>query len=386
MASEEKIKDVIRDNWRREIEASRTYRALAETETDGKRKAILTKMAAMEERHASRWEEELKLLGEGALPTPDMAFEKELKRRLLGQGAAEEVIREMEAAEDLHAEEYRLQVEALGAERYSALLDAIANDEKDHANMLRGLQARPGKEPREPRARLDSILRLERWHVSTGNWVGDAIYGVNDGLGAVFGIVSGIAGYTGGGHFVLVSGLAGMLASALSMGSGAYLATKSEREVFEAEMTREHREIEENPDEEKEELSLFYQLKGLSEEEADQVVSRMAENKDVMLKALAHEELGLSQDAFPSPTTAAVSASISTGVGALVPIIPFFFMHGYPAILLAAVISLVAHFAVGAAKSLITVRSWWKSGLEMTIVGAIEAAITFGIGLAFAHL
>src|SRR5260370_24845806 len=115
--------------------------------------------------------------------------------------------------------------------------------------------------------RLDSILGRERWHHHGGGWIGQAIYGANDGLGSVFGIVTGVAGATAGGPAVLIAGLAGMLASALSMGSGAYLSTKANREIQEAEIRRERQELEQNPEEEQEELVLFYQLKGVPEAE-----------------------------------------------------------------------------------------------------------------------
>src|SRR6185436_3281671 len=138
-------------------------------------------------------------------------------------------------------------------------------DERDHAIVLRTLAG--GTIP-TPRTTLDAILHRERWHVRSAGWIGDAIYGVNDGLGAVFGIVSGMAGYTGGSEVVLAAGLAGTVASALSMGAGAYLSSKSEREVYESEIARERTEVEEDPHEEMLELELFYQLKGLSQEEA----------------------------------------------------------------------------------------------------------------------
>src|SRR5438874_13070258 len=113
--------------------------------------------------------------------------------------------------------------------------------------------------PPSPKTVLDTILQRERWHGRGGGWVADAIYGVNDGLGAVFGIVSGVAGATNNQqHVILISGLAGMLASALSMGAGAYFANKSEREIYEADIAREKAEVEENPEEEIEEMSLFY--------------------------------------------------------------------------------------------------------------------------------
>src|SRR5436309_8260811 len=145
-----------------------------------------------------------------------------------------------------------------------------------------------------PRFVLDSILQRERWHVRGTGWIGDAIYGVNDGLGAVFGIVSGMAGYTGGSEVVLAAGLAGTLASALSMGAGAYLASKSEREVYESEVSRERAEIEEDPHEELLECELFYQLKGFSAEEARAMAERLQKLPKQFLRTSVHEAPGLS--------------------------------------------------------------------------------------------
>jgi vacuolar iron transporter family protein len=260
------------------------------------------------------------------------------------------------------------------------MLREVKREEESHGRIIREIVS-----PIGPQGMLDLMLRRERWHKRGGGWLGDAIYGANDGLGAVFGIVSGVAGYTGGAssNLVLISGLAGMLASALSMGSGAFLATKSEREVYQAEIDRERREIEEEPAEEQEELALFYQLKGFTEEEANMLATRLAEKPEQFLRTMAHEELGLSEDSFPNPLVAAASATISTALGAFIPIIPFFFLQGPSAIIAAAIISLFAHFAVGAAKTLVTGRSWFHSGMEMTIVGAIEAVITYVLGAAF---
>jgi VIT1/CCC1 family predicted Fe2+/Mn2+ transporter len=172
-----------------------------------------------------------------------------------------------------------------------------------------------------------------------------------------------------------------MIASALSMGSGAYLAAKSEREIYLAEVAREREAIQMNGPEARELLSLYYQVKGLPEADADNVVGHIAGNPDQMLRALASERLGTSEEALPNPLVSAISGALSTAVGATIPIIPFFFMQGIPAVIAAAIISLAAHFAVGAAKSLVTVRPWWSSGLEMTLVGAVEGVVTYGIGI-----
>src|SRR5215468_11586585 len=130
-------------------------------------------------------------------------------------------------------------------------------------------------------------------------------------------------------------------------------------------------------------MALFYQLQGFSAEESQKMAERLAENPEQLVQAMAQSELGLSEHRFPNPWKSSASAAISTAVGAFIPIIPFFFMSGLAAVIWAFAISIVAHFLVGAVKSLITLRSWWGSGLEMTIVGIIEAAVTYGLGLAF---
>jgi VIT1/CCC1 family predicted Fe2+/Mn2+ transporter len=289
----------------------------------------------------------------------------------------EVIFRKLEAneARDLEADQAMTSVLD---EKSLAVLREVAADDKDHAKILRVLAG-----PQSPRSALDLILRKER-HVSGASWVSDAIYGINDGLGAVFGIVSGMAGYTGGTGIVLITGLAGTLASALSMGSSAYLAAKSQREVYEGEIAREKAEIEQNPEEEREELELFYQLKGFSEEEAGTLVARIREKPDHFLKTLVQEELGLSETTFPNPWTACLSATLSTAVGGIIPVLPFFFTRGTPAVVWAAALSILAHFAVGVGKSFVTTRPWWISGLEMTLVAVIAGAVTYGLGLAFA--
>ena len=372
--------EALRQNWRAEVETSRVYRDLAERETDQKRKSILLRMAEAEERHATRWAQKLTELG---LEPPVLkdSLGQRLNRwwnRIAGLDVA---IRRMEAAEDRHEARYRAQSERAlaGDPEAQKFLREAALEEKAHARVLNTMAP-----PAGPRTVLDTILKRERWHGRGGSWVADAIYGVNDGLGAVFGIVSGVAGATNNQqHYVLISGLAGMLASSLSMGAGAYLAAKSEAEVYEAEIAREKVEVEENPEEEIEEMSLFYQLQGFTPEESQRMAERLAEQPDQMVQAMAQQELGLSEHHFPNHWKSATSAAVSTAVGAFIPIIPFFFMSGLEAVIASFAISIAAHFAVGAVKSLITIRSWWMSGLEMTLVGVIEAVVTYSLGLAF---
>jgi vacuolar iron transporter family protein len=372
--------EVVRRNWRAEVETAQTYRDLAAREPNEKRKAILLRMAEAEERHAQRWEQKLKDMG-AEPPVLQDTISRRLNRWWNKVAGAEIAIRRMEAAEEKHEAEFRDQRDRAlaGEEDVQDFLRSSALEEKAHARVLNTMAP-----PAGPKGTLDTILKRERWHGRGGGWVADAIYGANDGLGAVFGIVSGVAGATDNQQrFVLISGLAGMLASTLSMGAGAYLAAKSEAEVYEAEISREKAEVEENPEEEIEEMSLFYQLQGFSPEESQRMAERLAEQPEQLVQAMAQSELGLSEHRFPNPWTSAISAGLSTAIGAFIPIIPFFFMSGLSAVVAAFAISLVAHFAVGALKSLITMRSWWASGLEMTWIGVIVAAVTYGLGLAF---
>jgi vacuolar iron transporter family protein len=375
--------EVVLKNWRAEVETARVYRDLAERESDEKRKAILIRMAEAEERHAHRWEQKLCDMGQ-PIPTLADTLWTRLQRKFTRSLGTDIAIRRMEAAEEKHEREFSAQRDRALADEHDVqeFLRTSALEEKAHARALNVMAG-----PVNPKTALDTILKRERWHGRGGSWVADAIYGVNDGLGAVFGIVSGVAGATNNQqHYVLISGLAGMIASALSMGAGAYLAGKSEGEVYEAEIAREKAEVEENPEEEIEEMALFYQLQGFSAEESQKMAERLAENPEQLVQAMAQSELGLSEHRFPNPWKSAVSASLSTAVGAFIPIVPFFFMSGLPAVIVAFVVSIVAHFIVGAVKSLITIRSWWASGLEMTVVGIIEAVVTYGLGLAFGAL
>jgi vacuolar iron transporter family protein len=378
-----KAVETLQANWRAERETALVYRDLAANELDEKRRGILLRMAEAEERHAVRWENKLHELG-AAPPVLRNDWRRRLNRWWTRAAGAEVAIRRMEAAEDRDKERYQAQSksELTSNDEEQEFLRQTALEEKAHSRILNTMSATPSS--LGPKSVLDTILKRERWHGRGGGWVADAIYGVNDGLGAVFGIVSGVAGATDNQqHYILIAGLAGMLASSLSMGAGAYLANKSEREIYEAEIAREKAEVDENPEEEIEEMALFYQLQGFAPEESQRMAERLAQQPEQMVQAMAQSELGLSQHNFPNQWTSAFSAALSTAVGAFIPIVPFFFMSGFPAVIAAFVISIVAHFAVGAIKSLITIRSWWASGLEMTIVGVIEAIVTYGLGLAF---
>ena len=372
--------------WRDEMTSAANYRALAVKERDERRRSILIKMAEAEDKHAVRWMQRLKDLGADPGEFSETLSERARRWVMLRSSpvVAAQMLEAGEAGADSLYETMLTQTESKADKK--AILE-FQKEEKAHSLMLEEMTDGRGHPPLHPQSRLDLIFRREKWHVRAGGWIGQAIYGVNDGLGAAFGVVSGVAGATNtNSEFVMLSGFAAAIASALSMGSGAYLATKSEREVYQAELEREKKEIEENPEEEKEELELFYQLKGFSVKEAKKMVTQLAKDPEHMLKTLAHEELGLSEQSFPKPWSAATSATISTAVGAMVPVLPFIFWSGMTALVISFIVSTVAHFIVGASKVVVTGRSWLKSGTEMTLVGLGEAIVTYMIGLWIAPL
>jgi vacuolar iron transporter family protein len=383
----QKVLAALEGNWQAEMEGYHTYNALADRDDEPVRAQVLRHLAAAEFEHASLWAERIKDLG-GPEPEYTGSPAGEADSLANRAGGLRMALRRLEIEESRHIASYGEQLKALGDEGSVAILDHVIEDEKEHyrelGSLLRGHYTAPAGAMRiDPKAVLEEMLaKRNRGRKQPGAWIGDAIYGVNDGLGAIFGIVSGVSGATAGdSKYVLLAGVSGMIASALSMGSGAYLAAKSEREIFEAEVAREREAIQMNGPEARELLSLYYQVKGLPEADALHMVSHIANDPDQLLRALTTERLGSSEEALSNPLVSASSGALSTAIGATIPIVPFFFMSGLDAIVAAAIISLIAHFAVGAAKSLITVRSWWSSGMEMTIVGALEGVVTYGIGI-----
>ncbi len=367
--------------WRGEILAGAVYELIARR-MDERDASILRRMAEAEGGHRRRLEQRMTELGV-PIPDPDTVKVPRWLRLQARVAPVDRLLAAREAAEDDEVSDlYR---RPTGDAETDRLLHEIRKEERSHSRAVQEIRSQgpdtPAAEKPAAQVRLDRILGRERWHRAGGGWISGAIYGANDGLAAVFGIVAGVAGATGGSTFVLTAGIAGALASALSMATGAFLAERSEGEVMEANLEQERREIAEHPEEEKEELSLFYQLKGIDPQTADQLAEQMAQRPDAMLQALATEEFGGVGDRG-DPKQAALAAGVSTGVGAIIPVIPFIFTTGTIAIVLAAIISLIAHFLVGAAKSLVTLRTWWSAGLEMTLAGVIVGGATYLVGLA----
>jgi len=365
--------------WRGEVQAREMYTLLAERMGSTRRGEIIRAIADAEASHRRRIEERLRELGQ-TIPDPSSVKLSVVQRLQARLAPVETVIARMEAAEEVEiTDRYK---RSTGDPDTDAVLEAIRVEEQGHSRSLESMEVahNAGPAPSSVQSRLNRILGRESWHRTGAGWISGAIYGANDGLAAVFGIVAGVSGATGGSSFVLTAGLFGAIASGLSMATGAFLAERSENEVAAANVERERQEIIEHPDEEKEEVSLFYQLKGIDKAMADRLAEQLSDNPDALLRVHGPEELG-GLESGGNPTQSAIAAGVSTFIGAMVPVMPFFWLQGSRGVITAAIVSLVAHFLVGAAKSLFTLRKWWSAGLEMTLAGVIVGGITYGIGL-----
>ncbi len=241
-----------------------------------------------------------------------------------------------------------------------------------HVNILRSLGTLSG----------ESLSKIEGRHRNIGgNALRAAVLGANDGLVSNFSLVMGVAGASQGGREVLIAGLAGLLAGAISMALGEWISVKSSQELYERQMRLEMEEIENSPEEELHELALLYKAKGISEEQALQMAGEVMQNPAQAHKVLVKEELGINADELEGSAFVAAFASFALfAVGAVIPVLPFFFWSGMTAIYVSALGSTVGLFLIGAVITLFTGRSILFSGLRQVIFGLLAAAVTFGIG------
>jgi VIT1/CCC1 family predicted Fe2+/Mn2+ transporter len=252
----------------------------------------------------------------------------------------------------------------------------ITGTETNHVKILRTLV------DNEKMITGSGIARFENRHRSVGgNAIRAAVMGGNDGLVSNFSLVMGVAGATGGEQTVLITGLAGLLAGALSMSFGEWISVKSSQELYENQMQVEMEELETNPEGEKKELALIYMAKGIPEEQANEMANEIMKDKVQAHDVLVKEELGINAEELKgSPVEAAVSSFILFAFGAIIPVLPFFFTGGLKAVLISVIASACGLFVIGASITLYTGKNVWFSGFRQVIIGVAAAAVTYGIG------
>ena len=375
------------ENLKLERDAIVLYDALAAIEKDSRRAEAFGRIAGNERRHADIWARKLGELGADVPPAsgprPRVRFII-LAARLFGTRAVADMVTALEGDEE----------DAYGAQESSPEAAAIAADEREHAAIWERLKAETsvvaeagkGRDGVAAAATARSAAEVgsrEAWHRSGGRSgaLRAVIFGVSDGLVSNLSLVMGVAGAASNNpSFILLAGIAGLLAGAFSMAAGEYISMQSQRELFERQIALERSEIELMPEEEQAELAASYRAKGFTKEEADQIAERIFRDPETALDALLREELGLDPDELGSPWGAAFGSFVAFAIGAVIPVLPYLVGGGTAALAVSLGLSLVALFAVGAAVSLLTGRGAIFSGVRQLVIGLAAALVTYTIG------
>lgn len=373
--SEAKDKDPerYRENLQGEIDSAALYKSLAEVEQDPQIASIYRRLAAVEESHAEFWRKKLKKLGE-KLPPPSAGMRSRLLSWLAHRFGPDFVLPVVNTLEHLDSGAYDKQPEAVEG--------GLPAAERSHARVLNAIAS-----PLPGRARAagvpgSTLASLEGRHrAGGGNALRAAVLGANDGLVSNLSLVMGVAGAAVADTNILITGLAGLLAGACSMALGEWLSVSSSRELYQRQIDVEREELEEMPDEERQELILIYQAKGLSEKEARTLADRLLSDKTKALDTLVREELGINpEDLGGSAWAAAASSFALFAAGAIFPVAPYFVLGGTAAVAGALVMSAIALVLIGAGTALFTGRGVLFSAARQLGFGYAAAAITYGLG------
>lgn len=383
------------ENLKLERDAIILYDALARMEKDEHRAAAFRKIAGNERRHADVWASKLVELGASVPPVGGPRLRVRtiiVLARVFGTRSVSDLVQALEGDE-----------EDTYAEQASPEVEAIAADEREHAEIWRRLDekakgGRPGDagpgdagpsgnrpSPEALRAAHagsgSDIGRNERWHrTGQSGTLRAVIFGVSDGLVSNTSLVMGITGASPDPHFILLAGIAGLLAGSFSMAAGEYISMQSQRELYERQIALERAEMEAMPDEEQGELAAIYKAKGFTDDEAARVAARLFRDPEAALDTLIREELGLDPDQLGSPWGAAFGSLVAFAAGAVVPVLPYLVASGGPAFVTSLGLSLVAMFVVGIGISLLTGRSALFSGARQVGIGVLAATVTFFVG------
>jgi len=341
------------------------FEKLVRKARDERTRRLLAEISANELTDAKSWSRRIEGLASEGKKSTSASFMNQrvgLMMGILGTTGFFEwvIIAEDESVEDLAIQAGHIRDLAISEE-----WSRVAVDERLHIERMK-----------------KEVLGMEGWEMGGGGGVRDVIFGANDGLVSILALVAGVYGAITESHPILIAGIAGAVAGAISMGAGAYLSSKSEKEVTEKESERKGIRKKGTPEEKREELVKFYQARGFKRHEAEVVADRVSAGMELTSEYTLGEEVGLtSEEAWP-PIKAALFTGLSFAVVSLIPILPFAFMKVNPAVITAAVASITCLFVVGTSKAIFTRQSWIRSGVEMMAIGTLASVVTYAIGLA----
>lgn len=323
----------IYNNWREEKRSAYLYTIMADNEKNLLHKKLFLDLRQAADKQAAMWEK---------------------------KGLAEDKNFSTVFNPDLRTKLVTLLIKCLGTEYMHGILSAMK---------IRGMSVFSNYHNEHKHTSLNAVSNLRA-----------AIFGVNDGLVSNMSLILGMAGASANEHFIILAGVAGLLAGATSMGAGEYISVRSQREVFEYQIAIEKQELAEYPQEEMEELSFIYQARNMRKDHADTLAKLMIENPETGLNTLAREELGLNPEDLVSPVGAMISSFFAFAIGAAIPLLPFLLSHIQQKLLLSLFCTGAALFIIGAILSLFTNRNPFLLGLRMLTIGVIAGAITFLTG------
>lgn len=353
-------------NLQTEVDACYLYNKLAEVEDDKTVANVFRQMSEIEKGHAEAFIKKISPGKNGILPQPSFRA-KTLNAigKIFGYDYVLGVLMDTEKS---------ISNAVISAKNKNNL--PVTGTETNHVKILRSLLEG------ESKVTGGNVAKFESRHRSVGgNALRAAVLGGNDGLVSNFSLVMGIAGATEGGSGVLLAGVAGLLAGALSMALGEWISVKSSQELHENQMQLEMDELETNPEGEKKELALIYMAKGIPHDQAHEMAAGIMLNKTEAHDILVKEELGINPEELKgSAMEAAIYSFILFAIGAVIPVLPFMFTTGINAIIISVAGSATGLFLIGSAITLFTGKSIWFSGFRQVLFGLIAAAITFGIG------
>lgn len=348
-----------------EIDACFLYLKLAENETDSTISNVFRQMSEIEKGHAEAFARKENINIENLIQPSWRARALNTIGRIFGYGYVLGALMDTEKS---------ISGRIISTKKKNRI--DLNGSEANHVTILQSILEKEGG------VTGTQLSKFESRHRSVGgNAIRAAVLGGNDGLISNFSLVMGIAGATAGQQGVLLAGLAGLLAGALSMALGEWISVKSSQELYENQMQLEMDELETNPEGERQEMALIYITKGIPEEQAHQMASELIKDKGKAHEFLIREELGINTDELKgSAIEAALYSFILFSVGAIIPVLPFMFASGIKAIIFSVGLSAAGLFLIGAAITLFTGKNVWYSGFRQVVFGLIAAAITFGIG------
>ena len=348
---------------RSEIEAASMYKILAQFETDPEKSEIFEQLSQSEIKHAQHWSEKL------GNPTTDVTLQTSTPKLIYIR-----MVCSLFGPKKILPWLARIESKEIGAYVHEVEGQELLEEEKNHARILSKMAL---ENPDNQQVR-------EVWHThGSGGSVRAAVLGINDGLVSNFCLMMGVAGGTtpsGNFDFIILAGVAALVAGSLSMATGEYISVRSQKDIYEHQIDIERAELEEWPEEEEEELVLIYRAKGIEESQAKVIASALMADPNRALDTMAREELGLNPQDLGSPWSAAISSLLAFALGALIPIIPILFSSGNISIILSAIFSSLALFIVGGIVSVASGKNIFVGAARMLLAGTLAATFTYGVG------